>query len=327
MVLLAAFVAAERRSSHPLLPLRVILDRTRGGSYVAVGISGIAIFGIFLFLTYYLQEVKGYSPVTSGLAFLPMIGCILLSSNVSSIVTLPRLGPRVLITTGMLLGVGAMTYLTQLTVTSSYAGGVLPALLIMGLGFGMIFAPAINTATAGVQRQDSGVASALVNTMQQVGGSIGTAALSTIALTATTSYLVAHHTGPLAPAIAATHGYTVAFAVSAGIFGLGVILAIVLLPSRQRLAELRAAEALVAARRTRTRRRARTRTRTRRRARTRTRTAPAPAAAAHAAAAADLAPQLEAHEIHAIPVALPCCSPVINPASLPAGRPARLSRR
>jgi EmrB/QacA subfamily drug resistance transporter len=290
LLLLAAFVVAERWGSHPLLPLHVILDRTRGGSYVAVGLSGIAIFGIFLFLTYYLQEVKGYSPVTSGLAFLPMIGCILLSSNVSSIVTLPRLGPRVLITTGMLLGAGAMTYLTQLTVTSSYAGGVLPALLILGLGFGMIFAPAINTATAGVPRQDSGVASALVNTMQQVGGSIGTAALSTIALTATTSYLAAHRTGPLAPAIAATHGYTVAFAVSAGIFALAVILAIVLLPSRQRLAELRAA---------------------------------ATAAAAPAAApAADLAPQLEAHAIHAIPVALVSCSPVINPASLPAGRPA-----
>ena len=259
LLLLAAFVVAERRGSHPLLPLHVILDRTRGGSYVAVGISGIAIFGVFLFLTYYLQEVKGYSPVTSGLAFLPMIGCILLSSNVSSIVTLPRLGPRVLISTGMLLGTGAMTYLAQLTVTSSYAGGVLPALLILGLGFGMIFAPAINTATAGVPRQDSGVASALVNTMQQVGGSIGTALLSTIALTATAGYLVAHHTATLAPAIAATHGYTVAFAVSAGILGLGVILAIVLLPSKQRLAELRAvaAAAAEAAPRTRTRTRAR----------------------------------------------------------------------
>jgi hypothetical protein len=125
--------------------------------------------------------------------------------------------------------------------------------------------------------------------MQQVGGSIGTAALSTIALTATTSYLAAHRTGPLAPAIAATHGYTTAFAVSAGIFGLGVILAIVLLPSRQRLATLRAAaEALP----------------------------PVTAVAAHAA---DLAPQLEVHAINAIPVALPCCAPVINSASLPAG--------
>jgi EmrB/QacA subfamily drug resistance transporter len=312
VVLLAVFVAAERRSGHPLLPLRVILDRTRGGSYVAVGLSGIAVFGVFLFLTYYLQEVKGYSPVTSGLAFLPMIGCILLSSNVSSIVTLPRFGPRILITIGMLCGAAAMTYLAQLTVTSSYLGGILPALVIMGLGFGMIFAPAINTATAGVQRQDSGVASALVNTMQQVGGSIGTSALSTVGLTATATYLAAHHTGPLAPAIAATHGFTTAFTVSAAIFGLGVILAITLLPSRQRLAELRAAEAApptaapapaavapapAAA----------------------PEPAPAPAVTVHAAAAVtDLVPQPEAH---AIPVALLCCSPVIRRGSLGAGRP------
>jgi MFS family permease len=217
----------------------VILDRTRGGSYVAVGVAGIAIFSVFLFLTYYLQQVKGYSPVTTGLAFLPLFGCILVSSNTSSIVTLPRFGPRVLITIGMVLGGGAMIYLTQLTPTASYAGGVLPSLLVMGLGFGMIIAPAINTATAGVSRADSGVASALVNTMQQVGGSIGTSALSTIALTATTSYLVAHHTGRLAAATAATHGYTVAFAVSAGLFGLGVVLAIVLLPSKLRLQQLR----------------------------------------------------------------------------------------
>jgi MFS family permease len=306
VVLLAAFAVAERRGSHPLLPLHVLLDRTRGGSYVAVGLAGIAIFGVFLFLTYYLQVVKGYSPVTSGLSFLPMIGCILLSSTVSSIVTLPRLGPRVLITTGMVLGAGAMTYLTRLTVTSSYAADVLPALLIMGVGFGMIISPAINTATAGVRRQDSGVASALVNTMQQVGGSIGTSALSTIALTATTSYLAAHHAGPLAPAIAATHGYTTAFAVSAGIFGLGVILAIVLLPSRPRLAALRAeatAQAgvptLVPA------------------------ATPMPVAAhAAAGAAADgLGPQPDVHGLHAIPVAIVCCSPVINPASLPASGP------
>jgi hypothetical protein len=111
----------------------------------------------------------------------------------------------------------------------------------MGLGFGMIIAPAINTATAGVRREDSGVASAMVNTMQQVGGSIGTSALSTIALSATASFLVTHHTGRLAPAIAATHGYTVAFAVSAGLFGLGVVLAIVLLPSKLRLQQLREA--------------------------------------------------------------------------------------
>ena len=90
MILLAAFVLAERRVSHPLLPLRVIMDRARGGSYISVGLTGIAVFGVFLFLTYYLQLIKGYSPVLSGLAFLPMIGCILLASNLSSIVLLPR---------------------------------------------------------------------------------------------------------------------------------------------------------------------------------------------------------------------------------------------
>jgi EmrB/QacA subfamily drug resistance transporter len=242
VVLLVGFVLAEQRVSHPLLPLRVILDRTRGGAYVSVGIAGIAVFGVFLFLTYYLQLVKGYSPVVSGLSFLPMIGCILISSNLSSIVTLPRFGPRVLIASGMLLGAGAMAYLTQITVTSSYVGSVLPALLVLGLGFGMIISPAINTATAGVARRDSGVASALVNTMQQVGGSIGTAALSTIALTATASYLALHHSGALAPAIAAVHGYKLAFTTSAALFGLGVVLAVILLPSKHRLEQLRAAE-------------------------------------------------------------------------------------
>ena len=167
---------------------------------------------------------------------------------------------------------------------------MLPALLILGLGFGMIFAPAINTATFGVARQDSGVASALVNTMQQVGGSIGTSALSTIALSATASYLITHHTSPLAPAIAATHGYTLAFAISAGLFGLGVILAIVLLPSKRRLAELRsAADAAQAAA-----------------------AAPVPSRAAAplpSPAAPSPAPQ---PAFEAIPVALCSCSPVVT---------------
>jgi hypothetical protein len=134
-----------------------------------------------------------------------------------------------------------MAYLTQLTVASSYAVSVVPALVALGLGFGMIFSPAINTATAGVARRDSGVASALVNTMQQVGGSIGTAALSTIALTATATYLTAHHAGPLGPATAtaAVHGYGVAFSVSAALFGVGALLAVLLIPSRRRLEELR----------------------------------------------------------------------------------------
>jgi len=277
-LLLAAFVVAERRSAQPLLPLRVIRDRTRGGSYAVLGLTGIALFGVFLFLAYYLQGVKGYSPVTSGLLFLPFVGGILVSSTVSSIVALPRVGPRALIASGMLLSTGAMAYLTQLTVTSSYAAVILPAVIVMGLGFGVIFAVTINTATAGVRRQDAGVASALVNTMQQVGGSIGLSALSTVALTATASYLAAHHTGRLAPAIAATRGYTTAFAVAAAILGLGVILAVVLLPSRRRIAELRTGAA-----------------------------EPTPAPAPQP----EPAPQ-------AIPVALSGCSPVIDPGLPPA---------
>ena len=323
VLVLAGFVLAEARVSHPLLPLHVILDRTRGGAYVAVFLSGIAIFGVFLFLTYYMQLIKGFSPLNTGLLFLPLIGCILISSNLSSIVLLPRAGPRALIASGMLLGVIGMIYLTRLTVTSSYLSGVLPALLVMGLGFGMIFAPAINTATAGVRREDSGVASALVNTMQQVGGSIGTSALSTIALTATTSYLVAHHTGALAQTIAAVHGYTLAFAVSAGLFGLGVILAITLLPSRRRLEELRseaapptpapavepasAPEPAPAPARE---------------------PAPAPAREPASAPAREPAfagatePASATHsEMQAIPVALLCCSPVIKPDSRSPGAP------
>ena len=216
------------------------------------------------------------SPLTTGLLFLPMIGSILISSNLSSNI---GLGPRALIAAGMLLGAGGLVLLTQVTVTSSYVSDVLPGLLILGLGFGLIFAQAINTATAGVAREDSGVASALVNTMQQVGGSIGTSALSTIALSATATYLIGHDTSPLAPAIAATHGYTIAFGVSAGLLGLGFILTIVLLPSRRRLADLRDAGASTPA-----------------------------APGTPTAAAAPAQPQA----CEAIPVALCSCSPVIT---------------
>ncbi|HEY2060821.1 MAG TPA: MFS transporter [Amycolatopsis sp.] len=231
LVLLAGFVLAERRVRHPLLPLRVVLDRGRGGAYVALGISGIAIFGTFLFLTFYLQVVKGESPLATGLLFLPMTACILISSNSTGAVSL---GPRALIALGMLLGAVGMALLTQVSVSSGYVGGVLPALLILGLGLGLIFAQTISAATAGLAPEDSGVASALVNTMQQIGGSVGTSALSTIALSATAAYLADHPGGPQAAPIAATHGYTVAFGVSAGLLGLGFVLALALLPSRRR---------------------------------------------------------------------------------------------
>jgi predicted MFS family arabinose efflux permease len=238
VALLVAFAVAERRAAAPLLPPRVVSDRSRATAFGAVVISSFAMFGLFLFLTYYLQTVQGFSPVWSGLAFLPMVGCLIISANVASTIALPRFGPRVVITTGMIVGCLALAYLSRLHVHSSYAGGVLPALIGMGLAMGMIVAPAMNTATTGVQPRDDGVASALFNTMQQIGGSIGTAMLSTIAATVTTSYAAGHRSlGAGLTAQAATHGYVVAFAISAGAFAAGAVLAALLFPSRKHSAQ------------------------------------------------------------------------------------------
>jgi EmrB/QacA subfamily drug resistance transporter len=222
-VLLAAFAFIESRASHPLLPLRVITDRTRAGSYLAIGISGIAMFAVFLFLTYYLQLTKGFTPIQTGLAFLPMTGAIIVTATSVNIRFLARVGPRPLLVLGMTLGAVAMVWLSQITPTSSYAGHVLPALLIMGVGMGNIFAPAIASATFGVDPRDSGVASAMVNTMQQVGGSIGTALLSSIFASTVTSYAHSHRPSPALPTFAAVHGYTVAFWVAAGVFLVGAL--------------------------------------------------------------------------------------------------------
>ena len=239
VTLLVAFVRVEQRVAQPLLPLRVVADRSRGMAFGAVGIAGLAMFGLFLFLTYYLQLVKHFSPISSGLAFLPMIACVMISSNTSNIVTLPRFGPRIVITTGMVTGFVGLGYLSRITVHSSYTGGVLPALILMGLAMGMVMAPSMNTATAGVQPQDSGVAAALVSTMQQVGGSIGTAVMSTIAASVTASYAAAHASIPGFDAVAATRGYAAVFLGSALVFAAGGILSAALFPSKARLAAMR----------------------------------------------------------------------------------------
>jgi len=186
-------------------------------------IAGAGLFGVFLFLTYYLQKTLLYSPVVTGLAFLPMVAMIIVSSTTSNAVQLPRFGPKPLVPVGMLLAAFGMVILAQLGVHSSYAPHILPALLVTGLGLGLIFAPSINTATLGVGQDDAGVASATVNSCQQVGGSIGTAFLNTIATTAVTSYLAGKALNPLVTAQAAVHGYTVAFWWAAGIFLLGAL--------------------------------------------------------------------------------------------------------
>jgi EmrB/QacA subfamily drug resistance transporter len=241
VALLAAFVVIEARAAHPLLPLRVVLDRNRGGSYLAMLIAAIGMFATFLFLTYYLQQTLGYSPVKSGLAYLPMIGAIIVTSTTASTWLLPRVGPRLLVLTGMLLAAAGMVVLAQLGVHSTYAAHVLPALIPLGLGLGLIFGPAMNTGTLGVDPGDAGVASATVNTASQVGGSLGTALLNTVATTATASFVAGKAATPALAADAAVHGYVTAFWWAAAIFAVGGVICGLLLhgaPRREPAAEL-----------------------------------------------------------------------------------------
>jgi EmrB/QacA subfamily drug resistance transporter len=226
-VLLAGFVALQRRVANPLLPLRVVADRNRGGSYLAIGTAGAGIFGVFLFLTFYLQNTKGLSALETGLAFLPMNFAIIFTATLVNTRILARTGPRPLVPLGMLLGSLGMVLLTRIGVDSGYASHVLPSLILIGLGFGLIVAPSFATATLGVPRKDSGVASAMVNTSQQVGGSIGTALLSTLAVSATTDYIASHGPGPMA----AVEGYVTAFWWAAAIFAVGALVTGALLRS------------------------------------------------------------------------------------------------
>jgi EmrB/QacA subfamily drug resistance transporter len=231
VVLLAGFVAIERRVKNPLLPLRVITDRDRGGSYLAVAVSGAGMFGVFLFLTYYLQTTLDFSPLKTGVAFLPMCVAILLTATTSSTKILPKTGARPLIPTGMALASLAMILLTNVGVDTAYSTHVLPSLLLMGVGFGLIMAPAMNTATQGVRPADAGVASAMVNVGQQVGGSIGTALLSTLASSAATAFVAGKAVTADVASQAAVHGYTTAFGWSAAIFAVGAITTGILLRS------------------------------------------------------------------------------------------------
>ncbi|MDN3260932.1 MFS transporter [Streptomyces sp. CSDS2] len=232
VVLLLAFVLVEAKVKAPLLPLRVVTDRNRGGIYLSLGLAIIGMFGLFLFLTYYLQIVKGYSPVKTGFAFLPMVVGMITGSTQIGTRLMTRLPARLLMGPGFLVAGVGMLLLTQLEIDSSYPALLLPAMLLLGLGMGTAFMPAMSLATQGVQPRDAGVASAMVNTSQQVGGAIGTALLNTIASSATTSYVKDHLAGAtgkpqqqLVGLQGMVHGYTAAIWVAVGILALASLIA------------------------------------------------------------------------------------------------------
>ena len=229
-VLIAVFAAWQGRAAHPLLPPRVVLDRNRGGAYLSMLVAGAGLFGMFFFLTYYLQQNLGYSPLITGVAFLPISVGSAISSNVATIVLLPRFGPRVVVTAGMLAAAGAMVWLAQLGPNSGYAGDVLGPLFLGALGTGSIIAPSISTGTLGVAPQDTGVASATVTVGQQLGASIGTSLLNTVFTNSVAGYLAAN--GALAATLgrqtltndALVHGYDTAFWWIAAIFAGGAVI-------------------------------------------------------------------------------------------------------
>jgi EmrB/QacA subfamily drug resistance transporter len=233
-VLLVAFVVIEMRTSHPLLPMRVVLDRNRGGAFLSALLVGVGMFGVFLFLTFYLQVTLGYSALMTGVAFLPFTFGIIAGAGVSAQL-LTRVGPRALMVSGLALVALGMVMLTRIGVDTSFWTHVFPAELVISFGMGVVFGPMSNTALVGVADHDAGVASALINTTQQIGGSLGTALLNTIFTSVVAGYITSHQGSLTSPAQlpalqtqATVHGYTIAFWVSAGLIGLAAVIALVL---------------------------------------------------------------------------------------------------
>jgi EmrB/QacA subfamily drug resistance transporter len=222
-VLLATFVLIEKRVKNPLMPLRVVTDRNRGGSYLGSLVVGAGLFSMFLFLGLYLQVILGYTPLRSGFAFLPFTAGIIIFAGIASQL-LPKFGPRALMVPGLIAASAGMLMISRITPETSYTTHVLPALLIMSSGMALVFIPLTSTSLHGVSNHDTGVASAMLNTSQQVGGSLGVALLNTVAATATTTYAAANsQLGEKLMPFAMTHGFTVVFKFSAALLFVGAV--------------------------------------------------------------------------------------------------------
>jgi EmrB/QacA subfamily drug resistance transporter len=229
VALLVAFVVAETRTSYPLLPIRVVAERNRGGSFLASFLLGAGLFAMFIFLSYYMQGVLHYSALKAGVAFLPFAIGIVVGAGASSALV-PRIGPRIPMSAGLLVGAVGLGWLTQIGVDTSFWGYVFGPQVLMSVGLGFAFPALSNTALTNVDDRDSGVASALINTTQQIGGSLGTALLNTVAATATASYIAAHGRSFVPAGL--VHGYTVAFAVGAGLLVIAAVVTAVFVDGR-----------------------------------------------------------------------------------------------
>lgn len=226
--LLVVFTLVEWRSRNPLLPLRVVADRNRGGAFLASLLAGTALLATFLFLSYYFQQILQYSAIKSGFAFLPFSAGVVLGAAASSRL-LPRLGARPLTAAGFVLAAAGLVVFAQVQPHTAYLPHLLPAELLVSVGMGAAFVPLSSTALIGVDPGDAGVASALINTTQQTGGTLGVSLLNTLAASATTAYLSTHHGGASVRAAGAVHGYTTAFTTSAALMGAAALICLLLL--------------------------------------------------------------------------------------------------
>ncbi len=212
IALLGAFLMIERRSAAPLMRLSIFRIRTIAVSDTVLLLAASGMFGMFFFASLYVQEILGYSPLKAGLAFLPVTGGIVIGAGLAQALV-RRFGVRNISVIGLMLGSAGMLYLTQLPVHGTYVSDLLVGLMPMSIGMGLVFVPITLLATSGVSDDDSGLASGLFNTAQQVGGSLGLAILSTLAASQTTKLLSAGGTSVLAARVS---GYHVAF-LAAGI--------------------------------------------------------------------------------------------------------------
>jgi predicted MFS family arabinose efflux permease len=220
VVFLFAFIQIEKRVANPLMPLRVVTDRNRGGSYLGSLVVGAGLFSMFLFLGIFFQVVLGFSPLRSGFAFLPFTAGIIFGAGISSNL-LPKFGPKPLMIPGLLVSATGLILLTRLTPTSAYATHIVPSLLLMSFGLAFVFIPLTSTSLHAVSHHDTGVASAMVNTSQQIGGSLGTALLNTVSATAAASFAKSHV--KMGQFDAMVHGFTRAWTVGAGLLVTGAI--------------------------------------------------------------------------------------------------------